>query len=137
MTLVSFVVRTQEPETIAHLLLSCSSSRIVWTALLQKCQWGNLVLASSEFSIADWWEAARKRVDKALRKSYDSLVVLVAWSIWLEHNAQMFNCQCKQPHQLLVDILAEADRWVQARFRAPAPIAVALGLPVGRTTAAL
>ncbi|XP_034573454.1 phenylacetaldehyde reductase isoform X3 [Setaria viridis] len=44
-----------------------------------------------DLSLADWWMTVRKRVDKVARKSFDSMLILTSWSIWLEHNARTFN----------------------------------------------
>jgi hypothetical protein len=41
--------------------------------------------------MVDWWLRTHKVVAKARRKAFDSLVCLVAWSLWLERNCMFFD----------------------------------------------
>jgi hypothetical protein len=36
-----------------------------------------------------WWLRCRKRIDKAARKGFDTLVVLVWWLTWKEPNVSV------------------------------------------------
>jgi hypothetical protein len=82
--------------------------------------------------LADWWLQARKRIRKEVRRSFDSLVVLTAWTIWLQRNARIFNGSRRSAFQLVSQIGEEASLSAQARFTSMAPIALAFGLPAGR-----
>lgn len=50
------------------------------------------------------------------RKSFDTAVVLISWSIWLERNARTFNRQNRSNAQMVVYIMEEAATWAQARY---------------------
>jgi hypothetical protein len=39
-------------------------------------------------NFVEWWLHSRKRVIKPRRKAFDSMIVLTAWSIWLQRNAE-------------------------------------------------
>jgi hypothetical protein len=39
-----------------------------------------------EVSFFEWWLVARKQVPKLGRKRFDSLTLLVRWSLWKERN---------------------------------------------------
>nr|TKW01215.1 hypothetical protein SEVIR_8G165600v2 [Setaria viridis] len=64
-----------------------------------------------ELSLADWWTALRKRVEKVARKSFDSMVILTSWSIWLERNPRTFNGEERTMMQLVHKISEEASAW--------------------------
>ena len=68
------VLCAQESETIAHLLVGCSFSREVWYRVLLRLRWYVLTPDHRYFDLADWWNASRKKLQKAERKCFDSLV---------------------------------------------------------------
>jgi hypothetical protein len=51
------------------------------------------------------------------RKGFDTFVRLVAWSLWKESNARVFNAQARQPQPLVELIRSEGRLWVAAGFR--------------------
>ena len=57
--------------------------------MLQPLQLQSLV-PMEDVDNADWWLLQRRRVDLASRPLFDSLLLLVAWSIWKERNARVF-----------------------------------------------
>ncbi|KAF8694470.1 hypothetical protein HU200_038214 [Digitaria exilis] len=61
---------------------------------------------------------SRKQIKKESRKAFDSMVVLVTWSIWLERNARTFNRQERTAMQLVEHIMEEANIWPEARYTA-------------------
>ena len=77
----------QLPETIPHILIECVFAREIWTILLRKWNWFRLAaqLAVHEEFI-DWWQWSRKEMHRDDRKTFDTLVVLVAWLLWKERN---------------------------------------------------
>ena len=79
----------QEAEACGHLFLGCVFSRQVWFAMLQPLQLPSLV-PMENVDIADWWLLQRRWVDLASRPLFDSLLLLVAQSIWKERNARVF-----------------------------------------------
>lgn len=71
---------------------------------------------ADELSLADWWTRARKHVHRNSRKAFDSLVILVMWSLWLERNARTFDRRERCTTHLVADIQEEAKNWVDARY---------------------
>ncbi|KAF8695940.1 hypothetical protein HU200_036816 [Digitaria exilis] len=107
----------QESETISHILLTCVFSRVIWFNILQSV--GLQLLSPTPNQLAEfqeWWSSSRKRIQTADRKSFDTLVVLVAWSLWLERNARTFGRQSRNTAQLIQDINQEGNNWSQAHF---------------------
>uniref|UniRef100_K3XSL4 DUF4220 domain-containing protein n=1 Tax=Setaria italica TaxID=4555 RepID=K3XSL4_SETIT len=81
-----------------------------------------LVLSLLYHCLAAWGTRSRKRVDKADRKTFDSMVLLISWCIWLERNCWTFNSTEKNVVQLIQTIIDEASLWVAARFNSLAPL---------------
>jgi hypothetical protein len=80
---------SQTIEMVDHLLVGCGFSREVWFQVLSSCglqQW----TPSPDDRIAEWWTRARKGIPKARRKCFDSLLILVFWSLWLQRNSRVF-----------------------------------------------
>lgn len=103
----------QADETIDHPLLGCVYSRECWFKILR--QSGHQVLIPDTSStLVDWWLSSRKRVAKALRKGFDTFVMLLAWHLWKERNARAFNAKIRQPGHLLQHIKEEANMWITA-----------------------
>jgi hypothetical protein len=66
--------------------------------------------------LEDWWQLARKRLPKELRRSFNSAVLLSTWNMWKEHNPRTFNEVSKTPLQLFHLIVDEVDVWITAGF---------------------
>ncbi|WVZ66562.1 hypothetical protein U9M48_015765, partial [Paspalum notatum var. saurae] len=67
------------PESIDHLLVSCSFSRPIWIAVLSKC--GVLVPPNNSGTLLQWWEAITAAWPAATRRGGDTIVGLVSWCI--------------------------------------------------------
>ncbi|WVZ55317.1 hypothetical protein U9M48_005990, partial [Paspalum notatum var. saurae] len=76
------------PESIDHLLVSCSFSRAIWIVVLSKC--GVLVLPSNSGTLLHWWETLRAAWPAATRRGGDTIVGLVSWCLWKERNQRCF-----------------------------------------------
>jgi hypothetical protein len=71
---------------------------------------GSLAIAPQQTStLLDWWLLGRATLPQALRRSFDSLVLLVTWCLWKERNCHTFDNRSMTPPELLVSILEEAD----------------------------
>ncbi|GJN32057.1 hypothetical protein PR202_gb20530 [Eleusine coracana subsp. coracana] len=92
---------------------TCVVSREVWFKVLRRMGWQQLA-PSPHDSMVDWWIEARKRVAKACRRAFDSLVVLVVWSLWVERNARVFRQRSKSTTALATHVLDELDWWCRA-----------------------
>jgi len=101
----------QHSETINHLLTGCVFAREVWHMVLTKCNLLRLApsLQNSEFTL--WWLRSRKRMRKASRKSFDSLVILVAWTLWKERNQRVFQRANLSGPELCSLIMDEIRVW--------------------------
>ena len=84
------VLCDQEEETIQHILTSCVFARQFWCAILQQLALTNLTPTRSS-SFADWWKKAEKKLQKHLRKGFNSFCILGAWIIWKHRNACVFD----------------------------------------------
>jgi hypothetical protein len=105
----------QEPETIDHIIASCSFSRQVWWTILA-------VLRADASQVGDaslltCWEQWRRRWHGEKRKGADTLFALVAWEIWKERNARCFRDAPSTNSQLLSTIKHTSDQWIEARAR--------------------
>jgi hypothetical protein len=108
---------SQSEELLSHLLLSCVSSREVWARCLHACYLQQLQPGVEE-ELGPWWLRCRKRIDKVLRKGFDTLVVLVWWQIWRERTARVFNDKhvTVQSAQLVQGIRDEGSQWVAVGY---------------------
>jgi hypothetical protein len=59
--------------------------------------------------VLDWWLSSRAAIPKALRRSFDSFILLATWNLWKEHNRRTFDRESCTPPQLVNKILEEAD----------------------------
>lgn len=99
-----------------HILLGCVFSRMIWDRVLSLIGLSTLV-AHGNVDVFSWWSEARSRVPRASRKGFDSLVMLVCWSLWKERNARTFRNEASSASDLCDRIREEAALWVQAGLR--------------------
>lgn len=75
----------QEEETIDHLLVSYVFSRQIW---FMSCN--DSVCKSSpqpaDLSFEDWWDQVMTRVADHAKQGLNSVIILVAWSLWNHRN---------------------------------------------------
>lgn len=64
--------------------------------------------------IATWWTIERSSIAKRLRKGFNPLAWLVAWSIWKERNCRVRECATLIAMALALDIIEEARLWIRA-----------------------
>jgi hypothetical protein len=81
---------SQCTEGINHLLVGCVFSREIWFKILRRCGWQQISPAPGD-GMAEWWTTSRKRIPKDWRKAFDSTIILVVWSLWLECNNRVFS----------------------------------------------
>jgi hypothetical protein len=99
-----------------HILAQCPYARQVWFGCLRSAGL-NILEPSQESTLEDWWRGARGRVHKDDRRKFDTLVILVAWSLWKQRNARVFGNigqQC-DAMQLTDRVKAEFELWELAR----------------------
>ncbi|KAF7014167.1 hypothetical protein CFC21_028187 [Triticum aestivum] len=65
-------------------------------------------------ALQEWWPDARRRLSKLARKGFDSIVLLIVWSLWIERNARTFDNSLGTAAHVCTGIVAEADLWSKA-----------------------
>jgi hypothetical protein len=80
----------QEEETVQHLLTTCVFARQFWFNILQPLNLSYLTPRHTT-TFADWWKKSWKKLQKHLRKGFNSFVILGAWIIWKHRNACVFD----------------------------------------------
>lgn len=95
-------------------LIDCVYSRETWFRILSYIGMPRLT-PQVEITFAKWWIQAWKTVAKIRRKGFDSLIWLVAWSIWKERR-RVHERSALQPVALASVILEQARLWEPAGF---------------------
>jgi hypothetical protein len=118
----------QEDETIQHLLMQCPFSREVWCMVLRAAglQRQTPGLAST---IPDWWMSLRSRIPKDGRRGFDTLVVLVLWSLWKARNDIVFQRKTSTVLEVCAKIREEGQSWVIGGMPRLAPLLGSPGAP--------
>ena len=107
----------QEDETADQLLLGCVFAREVWHRLLRSFRLP-LQPPAAPSTLVDWWLFSRGLLPRALRWGFDSVVLLVAWSIRKERNRRVFEDFRSSTLEVVRSIVEEGQLWVSAGFRA-------------------
>lgn len=107
----------QQLETTDHLLLSCFYAWEVWWRVLRHIHLQHLA-PNADHELRQWWLQMRSLVPPGLSRSFNSLVLLVAWNLWKERNNRTFQRTQAQPTALLEVIAQEGNSWVAAGFNA-------------------
>jgi hypothetical protein len=64
-----------------------------------------------ESSLDDWWDKVRSRVDGPVKKGLNSIIILVAWSLWNHCNRYVFDGLQPNLNGLLSSIREELHLW--------------------------
>lgn len=81
----------QEEENINHLLSTCVFAREFWFFLLRRIGLHSLTPLSDEISFDDWWDKSSRRVPDHLKKGFNSIITLGAWTLWNLRNRCVFD----------------------------------------------
>jgi len=104
----------QAGETIDHILFSCVFSKQAWTIILQSLGLVGIIPTAADSRFYPWWARSSKQVPKELRKGLNSLVILVAWELWKEHNSCVFEGSQPNVQRLLISVKDEGLLWCMA-----------------------
>jgi hypothetical protein len=66
--------------------------------------------------LLDWWFLAWASFPLPLRRSLDSLVLLVSWCLWKERNRRTFDHQALIAIDLVERVIGEANDWISSGF---------------------
>jgi hypothetical protein len=96
--------------------MRCPYARQVWFGCITAAGL-NIVEPNRDSSLESWWSSARELVRKKDRKSFDTLVILIAWHIWKQRNARVFGNTPLQfsTNQMLSRIKEEFELWKLAK----------------------
>jgi hypothetical protein len=72
---------SQEEERLDHLLLSCVYSRELWFLILARVGWSRIAPSATD-AFVNWWLLSQKRIAKAHRKGFNSIIILVVRLLW-------------------------------------------------------
>jgi hypothetical protein len=78
------LMRDQEPETINHLLISCSFAREFWHHFFSQIGLQALSPQPSDSSFYDWWERISIDSSVLVLQGINSLIILGAWTMWTQ-----------------------------------------------------
>jgi hypothetical protein len=100
----------QENETADHIAVGCVLVREVWYNSLQRCNLQHLTPAADD-ELIRWWPEARLRVPRPHRKGFDSIVLLVVWTLWKERNSRVFERYAETLPTICQRIADEVELW--------------------------
>jgi hypothetical protein len=104
---------SEETESIDHLLSQCVFSREVWFKSLCWAGWHALSPMQVDSFVA-WWLRVWKLVPKAHKSAFDSYVMLIAWTLWLERNSHVFRSISSLPVKVVDLFCDQCELWCQA-----------------------
>jgi hypothetical protein len=104
------------------LLLQCIFSRQVWFSILQGLNLQVLAPQPDECSFDDWWDKVSSRADGVVKKGLNSIVILVACSLWNHRNRCVFDGLQPSLNGILSSIREELQLWGIAGARGIAHI---------------
>lgn len=103
----------QCPETVNYLLLGCAFRRESWFRVLETFGLQTTIL-ETDADFVDGWLQLRNMLRNELYKGLDSLVMLVAWSLWKERNSRVFRSLSKTPALLVSKVITKCRIWLEA-----------------------
>jgi hypothetical protein len=100
----------QEEDQVDHIITLCPHARTVWLGCLQTNQF-EVDLPHLAYTLEEWWLRAGREVQKSDRRRFDSLVTLVAWTLWKQRNARVFgNVRLQLNTEQIIDSVREEFR---------------------------
>jgi len=101
----------QADETVQHILTSCVFARQFWFLVLQPLNLAHVMPSRSISSFAKWWRRLWKKIPKQLRKGFNSLCILGAWTLWKHRNACVFDGGSPSLQQALQAFKDDSQLW--------------------------
>jgi hypothetical protein len=94
-----------------HLLVACVFSRQAWYNVLHKLGLQNYAPQPHTSSFDDWWEHVDKAVAALSRKGLNTVIILLARSIWNHRNRCVFDGQQPALGALLAAFQENLYQW--------------------------
>jgi len=66
--------------------------------------------------LGDWWLQQRVLLHHDARPAFDSLLLLISWTLWKERNERTFNGVASRVEIIYKAAFDEAEEWTQAGF---------------------
>jgi hypothetical protein len=107
----------QEEETLDHILIACIFSRQAWFQVLQRFGLQTLAPEPDDHSFESWWDRVYRRVLDQAKKGLNSIIILVAWSLWNHRNRCVFDGVQPNLNGILSPIRDEQHVWELAGAR--------------------
>jgi hypothetical protein len=101
-----------------HILLQCVFAREVWFHTLSLIGLQCLTPGTAESSFQDWWHRSGTKIQKAQKKGFNSVVILVAWWLWKHRNSCVFDGATPDISKITQDIRDDAKMWCLAGLAA-------------------
>ena len=73
-------------------------------------------MSEASATLVDWWLLERQRLSAEARKAFDTLVLLVSWTLWLERKRRTFQGTAVDVLDLFRWVISEAESWIEAGF---------------------
>ena len=104
-----------QPETAAHLSVSCSFSQIVWKKVLEAMDLPvALCPAPSTTCLRECWVEMPVQTPAILVKKWRSVALCSWWLLWKERNNRVFNNKTRAALDVADKIIAELRSWQAA-----------------------
>ena len=102
-------------ETGIHLFADCRFAKRIWDAIGSWARVEGLKPTAGQHfhSVEDWWTMLA-RLPSNDAKGLRSLIMLVIWEIWLEHNARIFRHKEAPCPMVISRIKDQASNWMAA-----------------------
>ncbi|XP_073362603.1 uncharacterized protein [Aegilops tauschii subsp. strangulata] len=80
----------QAEDNVAHILAHCTYAQEVWHRVFGLLHL-NIQGPLETVEFTEWWLTARTSFFRADRRGFDTMVTAVAWALWKQRNARVFN----------------------------------------------
>ena len=100
---------------MAHILANCTYTQEAWHRVFGLLHL-NIQGPLETVEFTEWWLTARTSFFRADRRGFDTMVTAVAWALWKQRNARVFNKvnEQKTASDLPFMILDEIAEWKMA-----------------------
>jgi hypothetical protein len=107
----------QDEDCVEHILMQCTYSRMVWGGILQAAGL-QVEEPQMDSTFESWWTRVRSQVPSGDRRKLDTLIILVARTLWKQRNARVFANLPQQfgTERIVGMIKEEFNLWMFAKF---------------------